>query len=118
MLGRCVAVALVLCASMAAAQMSMSAEEEEMLAEMGVSGQPMGCGSAPARAARRARSFRVCATRDTAWRRHKNQEPQAEPIKSDLKYIYCGVCRKMVDIALPKSQELLANRFKFKKRRR
>ena len=89
-----------------------------MLAEMGVSGQPMGCGSAPARAARRARSFRVCATRDTACRRRKNQEPQAEPIKSDLKYIYCGVCRKMVDIALPKSQELLANRFKFKKRRR
>ena len=89
-----------------------------MLAEMGVSGQPMGCGSAPARAARRARSFRVCATRDTALRRRKNLEPQAEPIKSDLKYIYCGVCRKMVDIALPKSQELLANRFKFKKRRR
>ena len=59
MLPRCVAVALVVCASMATAQMSMSAEEEEMLAEMGVSGQPMGCGSAPARAAREREAARV-----------------------------------------------------------
>ena len=72
-------------------QMQMSEEEEEMMEAMGIKGQPMG---------------------------RKNLNPQAEIFKQDLKYIYCGVCRKMVDIALPKSQELLANRFKFKKRRR
>ena len=55
MVGRgCIAVALVACASVAAAQMSMSAEEEEMLAEMGVQGQPMGCASARTHAARAA----------------------------------------------------------------
>merc|ERR1740130_1747159 len=46
----------------------------------------------------------------------KNQEPGAEPIKADLKYIYCGVCRKMVDIAYAKSAELLEKRFAYKKR--
>ena len=44
--------------------------------------------------------------------------PQEAPIKSDLKYIYCGVCRKMVDIAYEKSQELLANRFKYRPKRK
>ena len=46
--------------------MDMSAEEEEMLEQMGVKGQPMG---------------------------RKNQEPQAEIFKSDLKHIQYGVCR-------------------------
>mmetsp|Transcript_9208 Transcript_9208/g.20146 ORF Transcript_9208/g.20146 Transcript_9208/m.20146 type:complete len:309 (+) Transcript_9208:200-1126(+) len=72
------------------AQMSMSAEEEEMLEAMGVRGQPMG---------------------------RKNQEPQAEVIKGDLKHISCGVCRKMVELAYPRSQEILEKRFKHKKKR-
>ncbi len=71
--------------------MDMSAEEEEMLEQMGVKGQPMG---------------------------RKNQEPQAEIFKSDLKHIHCGVCRKMVSIAYPKAKELLEKRFKFKARRK
>ena len=41
---------------------------------------------------------------------------QAEAIKSDLKYIYCGVCRKMVEISFHKSSELLEKRFKHKKK--
>lgn len=83
---------LLLLAERAMAQgMSMSAEEEEMLESMGVKGQPMG---------------------------RKNLEPMAEVIKSDLKYIHCNVCRKMVSIAYPKSQEILAKRFQFKARRK
>ena len=53
-------------------QMSMSPEEEEMLEQMGIKGEPMG---------------------------RKNQKPQAELLKSDMKYIKCGVCRKMVALA-------------------
>jgi len=79
------------CACVSAQGMSMSAEEEEMLEAMGVKGQPMG---------------------------RKNLKPQAEIFKSDLKYIHCGVCRKMVDIALEKSHELLSKRFKFKAKRK
>lgn len=75
----------------ASAQMSMSAEEEEMLEDMGIKGQPMG---------------------------RKNQKPQAEILKADLKYISCGVCRKMVDIAYDKAAELLEKRFKFQKKRK
>mmetsp|Transcript_14524 Transcript_14524/g.19696 ORF Transcript_14524/g.19696 Transcript_14524/m.19696 type:complete len:309 (-) Transcript_14524:308-1234(-) len=75
----------------AAAQMQMSAEEEEMLEEMGIKGSPMG---------------------------RKNLEPMAAPIKSDLKYIYCGVCRKMVDVAYDKSQQVLEKRFAYQKRRK
>eukprot|EP00316_Scyphosphaera_apsteinii_P004959 CAMPEP_0119313242 /NCGR_PEP_ID=MMETSP1333-20130426/28442_1 /TAXON_ID=418940 /ORGANISM="Scyphosphaera apsteinii, Strain RCC1455" /LENGTH=265 /DNA_ID=CAMNT_0007318039 /DNA_START=76 /DNA_END=873 /DNA_ORIENTATION=+ len=71
--------------------MSMSHEEEEMLESMGVKGQPMG---------------------------RKNQEPMAEVFKTDLKYIYCGVCRKMVDLAYVKSQELLEKRFKYRQKRK
>mmetsp|Transcript_28111 Transcript_28111/g.82684 ORF Transcript_28111/g.82684 Transcript_28111/m.82684 type:complete len:299 (+) Transcript_28111:28-924(+) len=74
--------------------MSMSAEEEEMLEEMGIKGAPMG---------------------------RKNLDPQAAPFKSDLKYIYCGVCRKMVEQAHVKAQEILTKRFeqlKKKKRKR
>ena len=62
-----------------------------MLEEMGIKGQPMG---------------------------RKNQNPQAEIIKSDLKYIRCGVCRKMVEQAYTKSTELLERRFKVKKKRK
>ena len=62
-----------------------------MMEAMGIKGQPMG---------------------------RKNLKPQAEIFKKDLKYIYCGVCRKMVDIALDKSTELLAKRFQFKKKRK
>jgi len=69
----------------------MSAEEEEMLEAMGVKGQPMG---------------------------RKNLKPQAELLKSDMKYIRCGVCRKMVDIAMAKSMELLEKRFKVHKKRK
>ncbi len=71
--------------------MSMSAEEEEMMEAMGIKGQPMG---------------------------RKNLKPQAEIVKSDLKYIYCNVCRKMVEIAYDKSTELLEKRFKFKAKRK
>merc|ERR1719335_1938463 len=48
----------------------------------------------------------------------KNLEPQAELLKSDMKYIRCGVCRKMVDVAYAKSTELLQKRFAFKKKRK
>lgn len=58
---------------------------------MGIKGQPMG---------------------------RKNQKPQAELLKADFKYIRCGVCRKMVDIAFTKSSELLAKRFAFRKKRK
>ena len=85
------AVALLLLASAAHAQMQMSAEEEEMMEAMGIKGQPMG---------------------------RKNQKPQAELLKADMKYIRCGVCRKMVDIAYHKSAELLHKRFGFKKKRK
>ena len=80
-----------LCTTANAQGMSMSAEEEEMLESMGVKGQPMG---------------------------RKNLKPQAELQKSDLKYIYCVVCRKMVDIALEKSTELLSKRFAYKTKRK
>jgi len=83
--------AVLLCASETTAQMSMGPEEEEMLEAMGIKGQPMG---------------------------RKNQKPQAELLKSDFKYIKCGVCRKMVDIAYGKSAELLEKRFSFKKKRK
>jgi len=73
-----------------AAQMQMSGEEDEMLEEMGVRGSPMG---------------------------RKNQEPMAEPIKSDLRHIYCGVCRKMVEVAHGKAVELLGKRFRYQKKR-
>ena len=71
--------------------MSMGPEEEEMLESMGIKGQPMG---------------------------RKNQKPQAELLKADMKYIRCGVCRKMVDIAYDKSSEILSKRFNFKKKRK
>ena len=69
----------------------MSPEEEEMMEAMGIKGEPMG---------------------------RKNQKPQAELLKADMKYIRCGVCRKMVDVALGKSTELLEKRFAFKKKRK
>merc|ERR1719453_1643597 len=72
-------------------QMSMSHEEEEMLEEMGIKGEPMG---------------------------RKNLKPQAELLKADMKYIRCGVCRKMIDIAYSKSEEILKKRFGFKKKRK
>ena len=72
-------------------QMSMGPEEEEMLEQMGIKGQPMG---------------------------RKNQKPQAELLKADMKYMRCGVCRKMVEIAYAKSEEILARRFSFKKKRK
>ena len=63
-----------------------------MLESMGIKGQPMG---------------------------RKNLKPQAEIFKQDLKYIHCGVCRKMVEKALEKSTELLEKRFQqLKKKRR
>ena len=62
-----------------------------MLESMGVKGQPMG---------------------------RKNLKPQAEIMKADLKYIKCGVCRKMVEIAHDKATELLEKRFKHKKKRK
>lgn len=62
-----------------------------MLESMGIKGEPMG---------------------------RKNQKPQAELLKADLKYIRCGVCRKMVDIAYGKSSELLEKRFNFQKKRK
>ena len=71
--------------------MQMSDEEEEMLEKMGIKGEPMG---------------------------RKNLKPQAELLKSDMKYIRCGVCRKMVEIAYDKSSELLEKRFAFKKKRK
>lgn len=77
--------------SCAAAQMSMGPEEEEMMEAMGIKGQPMG---------------------------RKNLEPQAELLKGDMKYIKCGVCRKMVDIAYAKSTEILSKRFAVKKKRK
>ena len=82
---------LALASTVARAQMSMSAEEEEMMEAMGIKGQPMG---------------------------RKNLKPQAEILKSDLKYIRCNVCRKMVEIAQAKSSELLQKRFKFQKKRK
>ena len=85
-------VLLLLALPSARAQMSMGPEEEEMLEAMGIKGQPMG---------------------------RKNLNPQAEIFKQDLKYIYCGVCRKMVEKALEKSTELLEKRFQqLKKKRR
>ena len=66
--------------ALTAAQMQMSDEEEEMLEQMGIKGQKMG---------------------------RKNTTPQAELLKQDMKYIRCGVCRKMVDVAMEKSTELL-----------
>ena len=69
----------------------MSDEEEEMMEAMGIKGQKMG---------------------------RKNLTPQAELLKSDFKYIRCGVCRKMVDIAYHKSEEVLRKRFGFKKKRK
>ena len=48
----------------------------------------------------------------------KNLKPQAEILKADLKYIRCGVCRKMVGIAYEKAGELLEKRFKFQKKRK
>ena len=71
--------------------MQMSAEEEEMMEAMGIKGEPMG---------------------------RKNLKPQAEILKADLKYIRCGVCRKMVGIAYEKAGELLEKRFKFQKKRK
>jgi len=89
-MGRVLRAVLAACLfALCSGQMSMSADEEAMLEEMGVSGQPMG---------------------------RKNQEPQAEALKGDLKYIYCGVCRKMVEVAYTKSNELLEKRFKHKKK--
>ena len=73
------------------AQMNMGPEEEEMLEQMGIKGQPMG---------------------------RKNLKPQAEIFKKDLKYIHCNVCRQMVDISLEKATELLEKRFKFQKKRK
>jgi len=78
-------------ATAARAQMQMSDEEEEMMEQMGIKGQKMG---------------------------RKNLDPQAELLKQDMKYIRCGVCRKMVDIAYGKSEELLQKRFGFKKKRK
>ena len=75
----------------ARAQMSMGPEEEEMLEAMGIKGQKMG---------------------------RKNLDPQAELLKADMKYIRCGVCRKMVEVAYAKSEEILAKRFSFKKKRK
>jgi len=85
-----VAVAMTLVA-VADAQMSMGPEEEEMMEAMGIKGEPMG---------------------------RKNQKPQAELLKNDLKYIRCNVCRKMVDVAYAKSKEILEKRFKFQKKRK
>jgi len=82
---------VLLCAASTLAQMSMGAEEEEMMEAMGIKGQPMG---------------------------RKNLNPQAELLKQDFKYIRCGVCRKMVDVAMPKATELLEKRFAYKKKRR
>jgi len=86
-----VAMLLMLLLASVTAQMQMSDEEEEMLEEMGIKGQPMG---------------------------RKNQKPQAELLKADMKYIRCGVCRKMVDVAYHKSEELLRKRFQVKKKRK
>jgi hypothetical protein len=77
--------------ALTAAQMQMSDEDEEMLQQMGIKGQKMG---------------------------RKNTTPQAELLKQDMKYIRCGVCRKMVDVAMEKSTELLEKRFAFKKKRK
>ena len=82
---------LLLLPAVTAQGMSMSAEEEEMLEQMGIKGQPMG---------------------------RKNLQPQSEVFKKDLKYIECNVCRTMVDLALTKSTELLEKRFKFQKKRK
>ena len=87
---RLVVVAL-MCIDVHAQGMGMSDEEEQMLEAMGIKGQPMG---------------------------RKNLKPQSEVVKSDLKYIYCNVCRKMVDIAYDKSAELLEKRFRFKAKRK
>ena len=67
------------------------AGEEEMLEQMGIKGEPMG---------------------------RKNQKPQAELLKSDMKYIRCGVCRKMVEIAYSNATETLKKRFGVKKKRK
>jgi len=84
-------VAFAIVSSASSQGMSMSAEEEEMMEAMGIKGEPMG---------------------------RKNQRPQAELLKADMKYIRCGVCRKMVDIAYSKSEEILKKRFSFKKKRK
>ncbi|KAL1500615.1 hypothetical protein AB1Y20_013267 [Prymnesium parvum] len=90
MAARLLCVAL-LCARAQAQGMSMSAEEEEMLEQMGIKGQPMG---------------------------RKNLQPQAEVLKGDLKFIYCNVCRKMVELAHGKAAELLDKRFRYKAKRK
>ena len=85
---------VLLCAGLLGAahgQMSMGPEEEEMLEAMGIKGQPMG---------------------------RKNTKPQAELLKSDMKYIRCGVCRKMVEIAYSNATETLKKRFGVKKKRK
>ena len=73
------------------AQMSMGPEEEEMMEAMGIKGQPMG---------------------------RKNLKPQSEVFKQDLKYIRCGVCRKMVEIAYGEATKVLEKRFKVQKKRK
>lgn len=83
--------AFALLGTFSSAQMSMGPEEEEMMEAMGIKGEPMG---------------------------RKNLKPQSEILKADLKYIRCGVCRKMVDIAYAKSTELLEKRFNFQKNRK
>lgn len=89
---RAVTLALLIAAGIAAcAAQSMSAEEEEMLEEMGVKGTPMG---------------------------RKDQTPKAEVIKSDLKYIRCEVCRMGVAVAYEKARSILEKRFKYQKKRK
>ena len=83
------ALALLLLPTGTSAQMSMSAEEEEMLEQMGITGQPMG---------------------------RKDVKPMSEPFKKDLKYIYCDVCRKMVKQAYTHAEQTLKKRFKHKKK--
>lgn len=83
--------ALALAACRPSGAQSMSAEEEEMLEELGVTGTPMG---------------------------RKNQEPKAAAVKSDLPYIRCEVCRRVVDMAYTHATEVLDKRFKHKAKRR
>jgi len=73
------------------AQMSMSAEEDEMLEEMGVKGTPMG---------------------------RKDSTPKMEIVKSDLPYIRCDVCRRMVALAFEHATTVLDKRFKHQPKRR
>ena len=74
-----------------ASAMQMSKDEETLLEEMGIKGEPMG---------------------------RKNMKPQAEIMKADLKYIRCNVCRKMVEMAYDKAEALLAKRFSVQKKRK